>query len=157
MLRKAGVPPKTVQLAMRHGSIDLIMETYTDPELLDLRGAIAALPLSDQINCNQPALISEKPTQLAPDSHQLSPNEPHSQISTEFPDSSPHQEPMDETSFPDTKKAPLPLPDNEAFLKRVRGIEPPPEAWEASVLPLNYTRKACGIITSGPTLARMTW
>ena len=25
--------------------------------------------------------------------------------------------------------------------KRVRGIEPPPKAWEAFILPLNYTRK----------------
>ena len=24
--------------------------------------------------------------------------------------------------------------------ERVRGIEPPPSAWEAEVLPLNYTR-----------------
>lgn len=25
-------------------------------------------------------------------------------------------------------------------LERVRGIEPPPSAWEAGILPLNYTR-----------------
>ena len=28
----------------------------------------------------------------------------------------------------------------ESKHKRVRGIEPPPRAWEAIVLPLNYTR-----------------
>ena len=28
-----------------------------------------------------------------------------------------------------------------AFLERVRGIEPLYEAWEAAVLPLNYTRE----------------
>ena len=27
------------------------------------------------------------------------------------------------------------------FLERVRGIEPPCSAWEADILPLNYTRK----------------
>ena len=35
--------------------------------------------------------------------------------------------------------------DNEAHSKRVRGIEPPPEAWEASVLPLNYTREVAAL------------
>ena len=29
-----------------------------------------------------------------------------------------------------------------AFLERVKGIEPSYRAWEARVLPLNYTRKA---------------
>ncbi len=27
-------------------------------------------------------------------------------------------------------------------LERVRGIEPPPSAWEAEILPLNHTRKS---------------
>jgi hypothetical protein len=26
------------------------------------------------------------------------------------------------------------------FVERVRGIEPPPSAWEAEILPLNHTR-----------------
>lgn len=26
-------------------------------------------------------------------------------------------------------------------MERVRGIEPPPSAWEAEILPLNHTRK----------------
>ena len=26
------------------------------------------------------------------------------------------------------------------FMERVRGIEPPPSAWEAEILPLNHTR-----------------
>lgn len=32
------------------------------------------------------------------------------------------------------------------FLERVRGIEPPCSAWEADILPLNYTRKFFYII-----------
>ena len=32
-------------------------------------------------------------------------------------------------------------PNNEAQLERVKGIEPSLSAWEAEVLPLNYTRK----------------
>lgn len=31
------------------------------------------------------------------------------------------------------------------LLERVRGIEPPPSAWEAGILPLNYTRAINGI------------
>jgi hypothetical protein len=27
------------------------------------------------------------------------------------------------------------------YLERVKGIEPSPQAWEAGVLPMNYTRK----------------
>ena len=30
--------------------------------------------------------------------------------------------------------------DQRLYLERVRGIEPPLQAWEACVLPLNYTR-----------------
>ena len=43
-LSKNGVAPRTAQAAMRHSSIDLTMNTYTDPELLDVRGALEALP-----------------------------------------------------------------------------------------------------------------
>jgi len=32
------------------------------------------------------------------------------------------------------------------MLERVKGIEPSLEAWEASVLPLNYTRDGTGLI-----------
>ena len=31
-------------------------------------------------------------------------------------------------------------PDRGGLLERVKGIEPSYEAWEAAVLPLNYTR-----------------
>jgi len=43
-LSKGGVAPRTAQAAMRHGSIDLTMNTYTDPELLDVRSALDVLP-----------------------------------------------------------------------------------------------------------------
>jgi len=43
-LSKGGVAPRTAQAAMRHCSIDLTMNTYTDPELLDVRSALDALP-----------------------------------------------------------------------------------------------------------------
>jgi len=43
-LSKNGVAPRTAQAAMRHSSLDLTMNVYTDPELLDVAGAVDALP-----------------------------------------------------------------------------------------------------------------
>ena len=43
-LSKGGVAPRTAQTAMRHSDIDLTMQVYTDPKLLDVRGAVESLP-----------------------------------------------------------------------------------------------------------------
>jgi len=43
-LSKAGVAPRVAQAAMRHSSLHLTMNVYTDPTLLDVVGAINALP-----------------------------------------------------------------------------------------------------------------
>ena len=40
----AGVAPRTAQAALRHSSITLTMQAYTDPRLLDVAGALDALP-----------------------------------------------------------------------------------------------------------------
>ena len=39
-----GVSPRVAQAAMRHSSIDLTMNVYTDPRLLDVQGAVESLP-----------------------------------------------------------------------------------------------------------------
>jgi hypothetical protein len=44
LLSKDGVAPQTAQAAMRHSDIRLTMGVYTDPKLLDVRGALDALP-----------------------------------------------------------------------------------------------------------------
>ena len=44
LLSQGGVAPRTAQAAMRHGSLDLTMNTYTDPRLLDVAGALDVLP-----------------------------------------------------------------------------------------------------------------
>ena len=44
LLSKGGVAPRTAQAAMRHSTIDLTMNTYTDPKLLDVAGAMESLP-----------------------------------------------------------------------------------------------------------------
>jgi integrase len=43
-LSKGGVLPRTAQAAMRHSSIELTMNVYTDPKLLDLHAALEMLP-----------------------------------------------------------------------------------------------------------------
>jgi len=52
LLSKGGVAPRTAQAAMRHSSLDLTMNVYTDPKLLDVAGAmdaLPALPLADDL------------------------------------------------------------------------------------------------------------
>jgi len=44
LLSSGGVAPRTAQAAMRHSRIDLTMNVYTDPRLLDVHGALDALP-----------------------------------------------------------------------------------------------------------------
>ena len=44
LLSKAGVAPRTAQAATRHSKIDLTMNVYTDPRLLDVSGAVESLP-----------------------------------------------------------------------------------------------------------------
>ncbi|MDA0810008.1 MAG: tyrosine-type recombinase/integrase, partial [Planctomycetota bacterium] len=44
MLSQYGATPRTAQSAMRHSKIDLTMNVYTDPRLLDVSGALDALP-----------------------------------------------------------------------------------------------------------------
>ena len=48
LLSKGGVSPKVAQMAMRHSDIRLTMETYTDPKLFDVAGALDALPAFSQ-------------------------------------------------------------------------------------------------------------
>jgi integrase len=43
-LSKAGVTPRVAMAAMRHSSLELTMNIYTDPALLDVAGAIDVLP-----------------------------------------------------------------------------------------------------------------
>jgi len=44
LLSKGEVAPRTAQAAMRHSCLDLTMNVYTDPKLLDVAGALERLP-----------------------------------------------------------------------------------------------------------------
>ena len=78
-LSKGGVAPRTAQAAMRHSQIDLTMNVYTDPRLLDVVGALDALPLlplDGEVETNQATLSatgteSKRPPKIAP---MLAPN-----------------------------------------------------------------------------------
>lgn len=43
-LSKAGVAPRVAMAVMRHSSLDLTMNIYTDPVFLDVGAAVDALP-----------------------------------------------------------------------------------------------------------------
>ncbi len=44
LLSASGVHPRTAMAAMRHSRMELTMNYYTDPSLLDVTGAVNALP-----------------------------------------------------------------------------------------------------------------
>jgi len=80
-LSKAGVAPRTAQAAMRHSTLDLTMNVYTDPRLLNVAGAVAALPdlpLDDRPQASQGAKtgtddVPESPRQQPDRPRQLAP------------------------------------------------------------------------------------
>ena len=60
LLSKGGVAPRTAQAAMRHSDVNLTMNTYTDPKLLDVAGAMDALPALPLVGreASEPAAVS---------------------------------------------------------------------------------------------------
>jgi hypothetical protein len=56
----AGVPLRTAQAAMRHSKPELTANIYTDPKLLDVAGAIDALPA-----LALPSQNAERPAEVA--------------------------------------------------------------------------------------------
>ena len=46
-LSKAGVAPRVAMATMRHSSLDLTKNIYTDPVLLSIGAAVEALPMFD--------------------------------------------------------------------------------------------------------------
>jgi integrase len=74
LLSVGGVAPRTAQSAMRHSDIRLTMQTYTDPKLLDVRGALdslPALPLGVGSNPAEAVLTGTDATRLHQRLHQI--------------------------------------------------------------------------------------
>ncbi|MBS3735518.1 MAG: tyrosine-type recombinase/integrase, partial [Phycisphaerae bacterium] len=59
-LSKAGVAPRTAQAAMRHSSLELTMNVYTDPRLLDVGAAVDALPSFDPRSAALPVAVASR-------------------------------------------------------------------------------------------------
>jgi hypothetical protein len=56
---------------------------------------------------------------------------------------------------PCTEKLAALVITSQRKMERVKGIEPSYEAWEASVLPLNYTRSVLGFYVSYANLSKL--
>ena len=68
-LSKAGVSPRVAQAAMRHSTIDLTMNVYTDPRLLDVQGAVESLPsmsITSDPNENRQSMAAGAENLVAP-------------------------------------------------------------------------------------------
>ena len=117
LLSKGGVAPRTAQAAMRHSCIDLTMNTYTDPKLLDVQGAVDSLPmlqLPTDLSTRQRQTLRATGTDpmgsgslvptLVPTSGQSSPNRSFPVIASAIPDESTEGQVSDENTAKPKKK-----------------------------------------------------
>jgi len=135
LLSKGGVPPRTVMAAMRHSSLDLTMNVYTDPKLLDVVGALDVLPLLPlDADDREAECLAATGTEdvtgdaLAP---MLAPNLGNGSISgttadkntdPALPDA--HTDAAHVSDCGRKRKPPLSPADNDGQEKRVIGLEP---------------------------------
>ncbi len=127
LLSKGGVAPRTAQAAMRHSTIDLTMNTYTDPRLLEVHQALEALP-SLPIAGGRREDVSNVSGQLAP---VLAPTtDPHGQTVSSCDNAGtseasirPSRE-VDVTGGPGRNWRPLSSADNGPRRIGVTGFEP---------------------------------
>jgi len=128
MLSQNGVAPRTAQAAMRHSKIDLTMNVYTDPRLLDVSSALDALPtlkLDDECQESERVALSgtdnrsEKGAsrKLPPGTAQSGYSE-SSAVSLAFRSTEDSEdEPIDVTSMPVNEKDPLSVADIGSLLR----------------------------------------
>jgi len=140
LLSKGGVAPRTAQAAMRHSTIDLTMNTYTDPKLLDVYGALDSLPSLDMNSSPSTERQAMRATgtddimssQLVP---MLLPNTGQSGEFGSFTVHSPTDDgesvvrmPTRENPINSSKKALQAVYVSKAFKVERRGVEPPTSA-----------------------------
>jgi integrase len=121
LLSKGGVSPRTAQAAMRHSKLELTMQVYTDPKLLDVAGAMSALPTlrldgshpqADRMTGTDARTLAPM---LAPDLARTGYNQgqPQSIIDqTNIPD---HPNTIAISAYPDKRKDSLTIAVNESF------------------------------------------
>ena len=129
MLSQNGVVPRTAQAAMRHSKIDLTMNCYTDPRLLDVSGALDALPtLSLTIDPDQTRIqaaatgtegdATKKFPPLFPPGIAQSGRSESSGVTLAFRSAEECDDnPIDVTSMPDNEKDPLSDADDGSSLR----------------------------------------
>ena len=111
MLSKAGVSPRVAQAVMRHSSLELTMNVYTDPRLLDVQGAVESLPefsVTNEPNENRQRIAAGAETLLPPavtptsdfSSDSQSTPVTYSAFSPELSDSPEMQKTPGKTAFP---------------------------------------------------------
>ena len=154
LMSKGGVAPRTAQEAMRHSKLELTMKVYTDPKLLNVRGALDALPAlpltggeaegeavrmtgtdPEPLECLvQPVAPLVAPT-VAPTLH----NRGQAESISDNPNTG---EPvyqdvgtLDATSSPDNGKGRLPFSDNRPSKWSWGGSNPRPLECHSSALP----------------------
>jgi len=136
LLSKGGVAPRTAQAAMRHSKIDLTMNVYTDPRLLDVAGAMEVLPALPLDGETQETRIAVRATGTdgkgsSPLAPMLAPNPDQRSKSGSTPvrtagqdDDSEDAEPLDVSACPVKGKTPLTLLVNGGLEVRDTGLEP---------------------------------
>ncbi len=141
MLSKAGVSPRVAQAAMRHSSIDLTMNVYTDPRLLDVQGAVESLPsMSDTSdpaqNRQRMAAGAESLVAMPVAITSIIPSVSQSTAVTldAFRDKADFADTLAATAVADNEKRPLSLTDNGRPISGWRDLNPRPLAPQASAL-----------------------
>ncbi len=134
-LSKGNVMPRTAQAAMRHSTIDLTMNVYTDPKLLDVHGALDALPALDlddsraeQMSARATGTDDSRPRKFAP---AFAPTTDDSCKSWSIPVKTAGDAERDARrgdgnvkSFADKRNHPQSIVDYGCTRKRAKGLEP---------------------------------
>ncbi len=119
LLSKGGGSPRTAQAAMRHSKIDLTMQVYTDPKLLDVAGALAALPILSIDGNEQQAEpktgTTGSPRTLAPNLAPTAYNQGQSLSQIDQMNSDEDVNTFDVSGCPDKRKDSLTNAVNESF------------------------------------------
>ena len=132
MLSMAGVAPRVAQAAMRHSSIDMTMNVYTDPRLLDVQGAVESLPqisVTSEPNENRQRIAAGAENLVAPT---VAPTRDVSSVLrstpvtlTAFPQKNGRANTLDATAMSGNEKRPLSTNDSGRRKGWLSGLEPP--------------------------------
>ena len=136
LLSKSGAAPRTAQAAMRHSKIDLTMNTYTDPRLLDVAGAVESLPalpltggtVADRIAVKAIGTEDSRASEFAPKfaptlGKRCKPGSIPGKMA-EKPDNRTDDRELAVSAFPDNDKGPLTTAVNGPCLVGATGFEP---------------------------------